>query len=51
VKNESIWICTPKGALIKAAYDFQKAYIQSYTKGGVPELRKWGWDIEKRKRR
>jgi hypothetical protein len=47
-KDNSVWICTPKGALVKAFYSFQEAFIKSYTRGGVVELRKWGWDIEKR---
>jgi len=47
-KDDSVWICTPKGGLVKAFYSFEKAFIKSYTRGGVVELRKWGWDIEKR---
>ena len=31
--------------------NFKKCFIKSYTRGGIPELRKWGWDIEKRNKR
>ena len=47
-KDKSIWIGTPNGKLIKSFYNFEKSFIKSYTRGGVMELRKWGWDIAKR---
>lgn len=46
--DKSVWICTPKGGLVRAFYNFNKKFIKSYTRGGVPELRLWGWDIEKK---
>jgi hypothetical protein len=50
-KDKSVWLCTPKGGLVKMYYDFKKCFIKSYTRGGIPELRKWGWDIEKRNKK
>jgi len=41
------YLVTPDGKVIKVYYNFKKGLIKSYTKGGVPTLRKWGWDIEK----
>jgi hypothetical protein len=49
LKNKSTFIVTPKGEIIKAYYNFKKRFIKSYTLGGVKLLRKWGWDIEKKK--
>jgi hypothetical protein len=48
MKDKSVWIGTPHGGLIKSFYNFDKSFIKSYTRGGVMELRKWGWDIAKR---
>tara|TARA_R100000700_G_scaffold34831_1_gene43099 strand:+ start:70 stop:234 length:165 start_codon:yes stop_codon:yes gene_type:complete len=45
--DKSVWLCTPKGKLVKMYYDFKKSFIKSYTRGGVAELRKWGWNIKK----
>ena len=42
------FVVTPGGEAIKVYYDFKKNIIASYTKNGIPTLRKWGWDIEKR---
>lgn len=47
-KDKSVWVGTPNGKLIKSFYSFEKSFIRSYTRGGVMELRKWGWDIAKR---
>ena len=49
MKDKSIWIGTPDGGLIKSFYSFDKLFIKSYTRGGIVELRKWGWDIAKKK--
>lgn len=49
MKNKSTFIVTPKGEIVRAYYDFKKRVIESYTLGGVKLLRKWGWDIEKKK--
>ena len=48
MKDKSVWISTPKGSLVKMYYNFKKEFIKSYTRGGIAELRKWGWNIEKR---
>jgi hypothetical protein len=48
VKDKSVWVCTPKGGLIRVFYNFKKRFIKSYTLGGIPELRVWGWEIEKK---
>lgn len=48
VKDKSVWVCTPKGDLIRVFYNFKKRFIKSYTLGGIPELRVWGWEIEKK---
>ena len=48
MKDKSVWISTPNGGLIKSSYNFERLFIKSYTKGGVVELRKWGWNIAKR---
>ena len=50
-RDKSVWLCTPKGCLVKMYYDFKKCFIKSYTRGGIPELRKWGWDIETRNKK
>jgi len=47
-EKKAVWICTPNGGLVKMYYNFKTFFIKSFTRGGVKELRKWGWDIENR---
>jgi len=45
-----VCIGTPKGELIFVYLDWKKNRIQSLTRGGVPKLREYGWDIAKKRK-
>lgn len=46
--SNQTFVVTPSGEVIMVYYNFKKNVITSYAKNGIPTLRKWGWDIEKR---
>ena len=48
--SNQIYVVTPKGEAVKVYYNLKKNFIKSYTKKGISTLRKWGWNIDKRKR-
>ena len=47
--KHTVYIATPKGEIIRANWNRKKNTIWSLTRGGIRKLRKYNWDIGKRR--
>ena len=47
--KHTVYIATPRGEIIRANWNRKKNTIWSLTRGGIRKLRKYNWDIGKRR--